>query len=89
VIGIVLLAGNRTGVASIEVSVREAKKVLTGNGNASKLQLETAVRHLLKLTSPIPSYHASDAVALALVGLFRYGSDMLQQTIGSGKQRST
>ena len=89
VIGIVLLAGNRSEVASIEVSVREAKKVLTGNGNASKLQMEMAVRHLLNLTTPIQSYHASDAVALALVGLFRYGNDVFRQAIGYNKQRTT
>jgi crossover junction endodeoxyribonuclease RuvC len=45
---------------------------LTGNGNASKMQLEKAVRHLVGLTTPIRPYHASDALSLALIGLFRY-----------------
>jgi len=40
VTGVVLLAGCRVDVPVAEVSVREAKQVLTGNGNASKMQLE-------------------------------------------------
>ena len=72
VIGVVLLAGCRVDVPVAEVSVREAKQVLTGNGNSSKMQLEKAVRRLLNLTTPIKPYHASDAIGLALLGLFRY-----------------
>ncbi len=72
VTGVVLLAGCRVDVPVAEVSVREAKQVLTGNGNASKMQLEKAVRRLLNLTKPIRPYHASDAMGLAILGLFRY-----------------
>ncbi len=72
VIGVVLLAGSKADVPVVEVPVREAKQVLTGNGNASKVQLEKAVRRLLNLTDPIRPYHASDAMGLALLGLFRY-----------------
>lgn len=71
VTGVILLAGCRSGVPVVEISVREAKQVLTGNGNASKAQLEMAVRHLLNTARPIKPNHASDAVALALIGLFR------------------
>lgn len=74
VTGVVLLAGFQMGVPVIEVPVREAKQVLTGNGNASKVQLEKAVRRLLNLKTPIRPYHASDAMGLALLGLFRYNS---------------
>lgn len=72
VTGVVLLAGCRFDVPVAEISVREAKQVLTGNGNASKTQLEKAVRHLLNLKEPIRPYHASDAMGLAILGLFRY-----------------
>ncbi len=72
VTGIVLLAGCRANVSSIEIPVREAKQVLTGNGNASKMQLEEAVRHRLKHPTPIRPYHASDAMGLALIGFYRY-----------------
>ncbi len=73
VIGVILLAGCRAEVPAIEVPVREAKQILTGNGNASKIQLETTVRHILNMGTPIRPYHASDAIALALIGLFRHG----------------
>jgi crossover junction endodeoxyribonuclease RuvC len=70
--GIILLAGVRAGVATCEVPVREAKQILTGNGNAGKKQLEKAVRHTLQMTTPIRPFHAADALGLALIGLFRY-----------------
>jgi crossover junction endodeoxyribonuclease RuvC len=76
VTGVVLLAGCRVDVPVAEVSVREAKQVLTGNGNASKMQLEKAVRRLLNLTKPIRPYHASDAMGLAILGLFRYNDSL-------------
>ena len=72
VTGVVQLAGFRAAVPSIEVSVREAKQILTGNGNADKKQLEKAVRHQLNHKPPIKPVHASDAMGLALIGLFRY-----------------
>ena len=73
VTGVILLAGCRANVSVTEISVREAKQVLTGNGNASKIQLEKSVRNLLNITTPIRPYHASDAIGLALIGLYRSG----------------
>jgi len=73
VTGILLLAGFKAGITVSEVAVREAKMVLTGNGSATKQQLEKAVRKKLKLVDPIRPYHASDALGLALIGLYRYG----------------
>ena len=72
VTGVILLAGCQVGIPVVEIPVREAKKVLTGNGNATKMQLETAVRHTLNLDRPIKPDHASDALGLALIGLFRF-----------------
>ena len=72
VAGVIMLAGCRAGVSSIEIPVREAKQVLTGNGNASKKQLEEAVRRRLDHNTPIKPDHASDAVGLALIGFYRY-----------------
>ena len=70
--GVVLLAGSQVDVPTAEVPVREAKQILTGNGNAAKSQLEKAVRNLLNVTVAIKPDHASDALALALIGLFRH-----------------
>jgi crossover junction endodeoxyribonuclease RuvC len=73
VLGVVMLAACRTGIGCVEIPVREAKRILTGNGNASKHQLEAAVRRRLSHSGPIRPYHASDALGLAVIGLFRFG----------------
>ncbi|MEA3434838.1 MAG: crossover junction endodeoxyribonuclease RuvC [Thermodesulfobacteriota bacterium] len=73
VTGVIFLAGCQANVSVTEISVREAKQVLTGNGNASKIQLEKSVRNLLNITTPISPYHASDALGLSLIGLYRAG----------------
>lgn len=72
VTGVILLAGHQSGLPVWEIPVKEAKQVLTGNGNAGKDQLEKAVRHMLKSPVPIRPYHASDALAMALIGVFRF-----------------
>jgi crossover junction endodeoxyribonuclease RuvC len=72
VTGVIQLAGFHAGVSAIEVPVREAKQILTGNGNADKKQLEKAVRNQLNHKLPIRPTHASDALGLALIGLYRY-----------------
>ena len=72
VTGVILLAGQRRGVPTVQVAVREAKQILTGNGNASKAQLEMAVRHTLGCGTPIRPTHAADALGLALIGLYRF-----------------
>ena len=74
VCGAILLAGAKCGVSALEVPAREAKQILTGNGNASKAQMERAVSHFLNRQMAIKPSHASDALGLALVGLFRYDS---------------
>ena len=71
VCGVILLAGSKCGVPAVELPARQVKHILTGNGSATKAQMERAVRHLLKRQSAISPSHASDALALALVGLFR------------------
>ncbi len=77
VTGVVLLAGFKAAVPSIEIPVREAKQILTGNGNATKIQLEKAVRQRLNHKEPIRPSHASDAIGLALIGLYRFPNGRL------------
>jgi crossover junction endodeoxyribonuclease RuvC len=72
VTGVVMLAACQAGVSTVEIAVREAKQVLTGNGKASKMQLAESVRHRLHHHSIIRPYHASDALGLALIGFYRY-----------------
>ncbi len=70
--GVLLLAAFEAGARVKEVSVREVKKVVSGNGSADKHQVERSVRHLLNHEAPIRPFHASDALGLALTGLYRY-----------------
>lgn len=72
VAGVILLCAGQVAIPVHEVPVREIKQVLTGNGGAGKEQLETAVRHVLKCPKPIRPFHASDALAMALIGLYRF-----------------
>lgn len=72
VTGVLLLACAKLNINVAEISVRETKQILTGNGAADKAQLETAVRNILNPQVLIKPSHASDALALALIGLFRY-----------------
>jgi crossover junction endodeoxyribonuclease RuvC len=71
VTGVILLAGSHGNTPVMEISVREAKRVLTGSGAAGKQQLEESVRRRLNHPGMIKPDHASDALALAMVGLFR------------------
>lgn len=72
--GVLLLAACRAGTSVAEVSVRETKKVVCASGNADKYQVERSVRNILQHGEKIRPFHASDALALALVGFFRYES---------------
>ena len=71
VTGVVLLAASQHKIAVKQIPVREAKRVLTGNGSASKAQLEKSVRQRLGLTEKIRPEHAADALGLALIGFDR------------------
>jgi crossover junction endodeoxyribonuclease RuvC len=70
--GVLLVAAYEAGLDVEEISVREVKKIISGNGSANKHQVERAVRNLLKHNDPIRPFHASDALGLALTGYYRY-----------------
>lgn len=72
VLGVILLSSCGNKVPVMEIAVREAKLILTGNGGASKAQLEMAVRKYLNQKEPIRPLHASDALALAIIGMRRF-----------------
>lgn len=73
VTGVLLLAASQSGADTDEISVREAKRVVSGSGSADKHQVERAVRHYLGHPGQIRPFHASDALALAIAGFHRYG----------------
>jgi len=63
--GVTLLVAANHHVPTAEYSAREIKQAVTGNGNASKYQVQQMISHLLKL-STIPSlFDITDAMAVA------------------------
>ncbi len=69
--GAIYVAAHHLQVETMDVKPTEVKKALTGNGRAKKAQVEKAVRNTLNLPDKITPDHASDALALALTGIFR------------------
>ena len=68
--GVLVYAAARAGLAIHEYSPREVKRAVSGNGNASKEQVQGMVGRLLGLSRP-PVSDAADAAAMALCHLLR------------------
>jgi crossover junction endodeoxyribonuclease RuvC len=71
--GVIYLAAQNSQVDIMKVRPTEVKTCLTGNGRAGKQQVQRAVQRMIGLKTMIKPDHASDAAALALVGLSRKG----------------
>jgi crossover junction endodeoxyribonuclease RuvC len=69
--GVVLLAGQLAGIAIHEYPPAEIKKTVTGNGSATKEQVQFMVTKLLRLKSAPQPADASDGVAAALACLMQ------------------
>ncbi len=64
--GVILLAGQQAGIEILEYAPAAIKKMVVGNGAATKTQVQFMVMRLLRLKSvPTPS-DAADGVAAAL-----------------------
>jgi crossover junction endodeoxyribonuclease RuvC len=64
--GVILLAAQKAALTICEYPPAEIKKAITGNGAATKLQVQFMVARLLRLkTAPQPA-DAADGVAAAL-----------------------
>ncbi len=63
--GVALAALGETGRPVHEISAREVKKALVGNGGATKAQVQAMVKRLLELPK-VPPADASDALAVAI-----------------------
>ena len=64
--GVILLAAQQAGVAVRGLAATKVKKSLTGNGHASKLQVQRAIQAVCRLdTLPEPP-DVADALAIAL-----------------------
>ncbi len=69
--GVILLAGEQSSLPLIELTPAEIKKSVTGNGRATKEQVQHAVANILKLSeTPKPS-DVADALAIAITAGIR------------------
>jgi len=69
--GVSILAAVNYEIPTTEYSPREVKKAVTGNGAASKQQVQFMVQTQLKLREAPKYFDASDALAVALCHSFR------------------
>ncbi|NUQ81903.1 MAG: crossover junction endodeoxyribonuclease RuvC [Bacteroidetes bacterium] len=71
--GVILLSAAQAGLQIVELSPREIKRQITGNGNAGKPQVSAMVTRLLNLPEAPEPYDVTDALAIALSTGFRTG----------------
>ncbi len=64
--GVVLLAAQQAGVAVRNLQATRIKKSLTGNGHASKRQVQLAIQSTFGLPAPPEPNDIADALAIAL-----------------------
>ena len=69
--GVVLLNIQRAGLELIELAATEVKRSLTGNGHASKRQMQHGVQAQLGLATPPEPPDVADAIAIALCAMRR------------------
>jgi crossover junction endodeoxyribonuclease RuvC len=67
--GVALLAAARAGLAVSEYVPTAVKSAITGDGSASKAQIQQMVARLLRLAEPPKPADAADALAIALCHL--------------------
>lgn len=69
VLGVIYLSVYANNIPMVEITPREVKNSLVGYGGADKKQVRSAVRKMLD--TEIKSFHASDALAVALAAFHR------------------
>lgn len=64
--GVAMAAALNSGMPVVEYSPKKIKKSITGNGNASKEQVFSLLRHFVTMPKENPGLDASDALAVAI-----------------------
>ena len=64
--GVILLAAARSGLETGELAPAEVKRAITGNGRATKEQIQQAVMVQCELAEPPSPPDVADAIAIAL-----------------------
>jgi crossover junction endodeoxyribonuclease RuvC len=84
--GVILAAAAQEHIDLVDISATRIKKLLTGNGHASKMQMQGAVMHVLNLKATPEPPDVADAIAIALAGWRMRAGEHLSR--GSGKRAS-
>ena len=69
--GVILLAGEQASLPLIELAPAEIKKSMTGNGRATKSQIQQAVVSILRLKETPNPPDVTDALAIAITAAVR------------------
>jgi crossover junction endodeoxyribonuclease RuvC len=69
--GVILLAGQQASLPLVELAPAEIKKSITGNGRASKEQIQHAVASVLRLAEIPHPPDVADALAIAITAAMR------------------
>jgi crossover junction endodeoxyribonuclease RuvC len=64
--GVICLTAGARGIPVVSYPAKRVRQAITGNGNASKLQVQRVVSDIFNLKAPIKYTDISDALALAL-----------------------
>ena len=72
--GVLMLSAARAGVPVVDLSATRVKRTLTGNGQATKRQMQHAIMTTLNLSEPPEPADVADALAIALCATSRAGS---------------
>jgi crossover junction endodeoxyribonuclease RuvC len=64
--GVLMLAGQEAGLGVHSFTPNEIKQVVTGNGHASKANVQAAVKARLRLTTQLHPPDLADALAIAI-----------------------
>lgn len=83
--GVILLTAAKFGIPLVEVSPASVKKSVSGNGRATKAQMQYAVTTLLGLPSMPKPADVADAIAIALCGLRRSATCPSDIAPGAGR----
>ncbi|HYA31407.1 MAG TPA: crossover junction endodeoxyribonuclease RuvC [Thermodesulfovibrionales bacterium] len=70
VLGIIYLSVFQNNLSMVEITPKEVKNSLVGHGGADKRQVKETIKDLLDI-SDLKSFHASDALAIALTAYYR------------------
>jgi crossover junction endodeoxyribonuclease RuvC len=84
VLGVIYLLVHQADLPIIEITPKEVKNALAGYGSANKEQIKKAVERLLHIDE-VRSFHAADALAVALTAFYRKGTGARDDSLSRRK----